>query len=69
MHIFYHFTGIHSLLIGFFLFYVPVYLWKLGVTLSGISYFISMIGLGFCCTLWCWERLTKRVSLKHVITA
>lgn len=65
--VFYHFTGFHSLLIGLFPFYIPVFLWKLGYTLSQISYFIACTGFGFCVTLWLWDRLRKSVGLQILI--
>jgi MFS family permease len=65
--VFYHYTGFHSLLIGLFPFYIPVFLWKLGFTLSEISYFIACTGFGFCATLWLWDRISKRVGLQTII--
>ena len=67
--IFYHYTGFHSLLIGLFPFYIPVFLWKLGYTLADISYFIACTGFGFCVTLWLWERISKRVGLQALIAS
>ncbi|MEN8136397.1 MAG: MFS transporter [Thermodesulfobacteriota bacterium] len=67
--LFYHYTGFHSLLIGLFPFYIPVFLWKLGFTLAEISYFIACTGFGFCATLWLWDRISKRVGLRTIITA
>jgi MFS family permease len=65
--VFYHYTGFHSLLIGLFPFYIPVFLWKLGFTLAEISYFIGTTGFGFCVTLWLWDRVSKRVGLQTII--
>ncbi len=65
--VFYHYTGFHSLLIGLFPFYIPVFLWKLGFTLAEISYFIACTGFGFCATLWLWDRVSKRVGLQTII--
>lgn len=65
--VFYHYTGFHSLLIGLFPFYIPVFLWKFGYTLSQISYFIACTGFGFCATLWLWDRLSKGVGLQTLI--
>ncbi len=63
----YRFMGIHSLLIGLFPFYVPVYLWKSGWTLSDLSYFISVSAFGFCISLWIWDRLQMKISLRKII--
>lgn len=68
-HIFYAFTGFHSLLIGLFLFYVPVYLWERGADLAGISAFIAMVGFSFCGSLWLWDRLRRRLAFKDIIAA
>jgi MFS family permease len=61
------FIGFHSFLIGLFPFYIPVYLWKMGITLSGIAFFIALTGVGFCIALWMWDRLHKRISLRTII--
>ena len=65
--VFYRYAGFHSLLIGLFPFYIPVFLWKLGFTLSEISYFIACTGFGFCATLWLWDRISKRVGLQTIV--
>ena len=64
---FYQFLGIHSFLIGLFPFFVPVYLWKLGFSLSGIAFFIAITGFSFCLALWYWDRLHKKVRLQTII--
>lgn len=64
---FYQYLGIHSLLIGIFPFYIPVYLWKQRFGLDDISLFISIAGIGFCIGLWVWDRLRLKVSLSSVI--
>ena len=63
----YKFIGIHSFLIGLFPFYLPVYLWKTGTSFSGISFFIALTGLGFCITLWVWDRLRRNITLKRFV--
>jgi len=63
---FYLYLGLHSLLIGVFPFYVPVYLWQNGLNLSQISLLISVTGVGFLCGLWCWDRLRQRISLNRL---
>ncbi|MFH2130744.1 MAG: MFS transporter [bacterium] len=64
---FYQFVSIHTFLIGLFPFYLPVFLWKLGYTISDISYFIALAGFGYCLALWFWERIHKVIALKKVI--
>ena len=64
---FYQFLGIHSFLIGLFPFFLPVYLWKLSFSLSGIAFFIAISGFSFCIALWNWDRLHKKISLQAII--
>jgi len=64
---FYQYLGVHSLLIGIFPFYIPVYLWNQHFGLADISLFISLGGLGFCAGLWAWDRLRLKVSLSSII--
>lgn len=65
--IFYLYLGIHSLLIGIFPFFIPVYLWKEGYGLGELSIFIAVAGLGFCVGLWVWDRLRLRIDLPSMI--
>lgn len=64
---FYTFLGLHSFLIGLFPFYIPVFLFKRGFSLSEISAFIGVSGIGFCLTLYFWDRLLKKHTLLYVI--
>jgi len=64
---FYVFTGIHSLLIGLFPFYIPVYLYTIGLTLSRICIFVAITGVGFCLALFLWDRVCRRVSFRFLI--
>ena len=61
--VFYQYLGVHSLLIGIFPFFVPVFLWDKQYTLSEICFFVSLSGLGFCIALFCWDRLIRKISL------
>ena len=61
------YLGLHSLLIGIFPFYIPVYLWNQKFGLGDISIFISLAGIGFCCGLWVWDRLRLIISLGQLI--
>ena len=64
---FYQYLGLHSLLIGIFPFYIPVYLWKQGFGIGDISLFIAFSSIGFCVGLWIWDRLRQVVSLSALI--
>jgi predicted MFS family arabinose efflux permease len=64
---FYQYLGLHSLLIGIFPFYIPVYLWKQGFGIGDISLFIAFSSIGFCVGLWIWDRLRQVISLSALI--
>lgn len=66
--VFYFYLGFHSLLIGIFPFYLPVYFWKQGFGLGEISLFISLSGVGFCFGLAIWDWLRHRLSLSALIS-
>lgn len=66
--VFFKFVGIHSFLIGLFPFYLPVFLWKAGYTLSDICFFISFAGIGYLFSLRIWETVHRMVSFKMVTT-
>lgn len=65
--IFYLYLGVHSLLIGIFPFFIPVYLWKEGYGFGPLSIFIAIAGLGFCLGLWAWDRLRLKIDLGSMI--
>ena len=65
--IFYLYLGLHSLLIGVFPFFIPVYLWKEGYRLGEVSIFIAIAGFGFCLGLWAWDRLRTRIDMVSMI--
>ena len=64
---FHLYIGLHSLLIGVFPFFLPVYLWNEGYDLGAVSMFIAVAGLGFCSGLWAWDRLRARIDLSSMI--
>ncbi|MCP5161714.1 MAG: hypothetical protein H7A00_08585 [Hahellaceae bacterium] len=64
---FYRFSGSHSLLIGLLPFFIPVLLWKQGVTLSGIAAFISVSAIGFILALTYWDRLRFRQQWRRIV--
>ena len=63
----YQFLAFHSFLIGLFPFYIPVFLCKEDFSISHISYFIALTGVGFCLSLWIWDRVHKHTSFRRII--
>ncbi|MCF6247766.1 MAG: MFS transporter [Desulfobacula sp.] len=63
----YSFLGVHSFLIGLLPFYIPVYLYKTGFSLGQICFFVAVTGLGFCISLYLWDRISKRVPLRYLM--
>jgi hypothetical protein len=63
---FYLFLGFHSFLLGLFPFFLPVYLFKQGVSLAGISWFIALTGVGFSLTLWVLDHTRSKSCLVPV---
>jgi len=61
--VFYQYLGIHSLLIGLFPFFAPVFLWDKQYSLAEIAFFVSLSGIGFTLALFAWDRLIRIVSL------
>lgn len=55
--IFHLFLGFHSLLLGLFPFFLPVYLLQNGAAVSEICWFITATGIGFTITLFLFDRL------------
>jgi len=64
---FYSFLGVHSFLMGLFPFFIPVYLYQAGFSLGLICCFIGITGIGFCTSLYLWDRISKTVSLNYLI--
>lgn len=65
--LFYQYSGIHSLLIGLLPFFLPALLWQSGLSLSKISWFIALNGVGYLLTLYLWDRLRVRYGWKWII--
>jgi len=63
----YSFLGLHSFLIGMFPFYIPVYLYTIGFSLSQICCFIGLTGIGFVISLYVWDRICRKISLNNLI--
>lgn len=59
---FYLYTGVHAFLIGLFPFYLPVYLYGEGLGISSICLFVAATGMGFCLTLYLFDRLRTRLA-------
>ena len=59
---FYLFTGIHSALIGLFLFYTPVWLWQQGFLLKEIFWFAALVGFAFIGALALWDQARCKYS-------
>ena len=54
---FHVFLGAHSLLIGLLPFYLPVFLWRHGIGLDGLSVLIGMSGFTFALALRLWHKI------------
>lgn len=65
--LFYQFLGSHSLLIGLLPFYLPVFLWGVGLNLAHITLLIGISGLSFCAALSAWQPLSRTLSLKRLM--
>jgi hypothetical protein len=63
---YYLFLGFHGFLLGLFPFFLPVYLYKSGSSLSLVSFFAGVTGLGFVLSLWGWDRL-RPIGLHQMI--
>jgi len=59
---FYYFLIIHSVLIGLFPFFIPLFLWRMDFSLAGISFYIAITGFSFCLALFSWDRLHQRLG-------
>lgn len=64
---FYKYLSLHSLLIGVFPFFLPVYLWNQEFTVAQISIFIGVSGLAFSPALWVWDHIRQSVELLRLI--
>lgn len=66
---FYHYLVSHSFLIGLFPFFIPVYLWRIGFSLSEISLYISLAGFTYCFGVWIWDRVKETLGWRNVVLA
>lgn len=59
---FYYFLILHSVLIGLFPFFIPLFLWRMDFSLTGISFYIAITGFSFLLALFAWDRLHQRLG-------
>ena len=65
--LFYQFSGAHSLLIGLLPFFLPALMWKGGLSLAEISWFIALGGLSFAMMLHAWDALRIRFGYRALL--
>jgi len=66
---FYQHLIFNSFLIGLFPFFIPVYLWQIGFSLTGIALYISMTGISFCFSIWIWDRAKLILGWRQMVVA
>ncbi len=67
--LFYQYSGTHSLLIGLLPFFLPALMWLKGLSLSEISSFIAVNGIGYLLTLYYWDRIRIRFGWRWILVA
>jgi hypothetical protein len=65
--LFFVFTGIHSILTGLFIFYIPIFLWSEFQSWALISLFIGIAGLSFTGALRVFEYVLSKYSLRVLL--
>ena len=65
--LFYQYSGVHSLLIGILPFFLPALMWEMGSSLSEISWFIALSGIGYLLSLILWDRSREWFGWKTII--
>lgn len=65
--ILYTFLWTHSLLIGMFVFFLPIFLWQDYLSITQISIFISLTGISYLAWLIVWDRLRHSKKLWYII--
>ena len=65
--LFYQFSGVHSLLIGLLPFYLPALIWQNRLSLPDICWFVALNGVGYCLTLYLWDRLRRQLGWNKII--
>jgi len=64
---FYLFVCSHSFLIGLFPFFLPVYLYKQGLGMSEISFFIAASAVSFSTGMYAWDLVKSRLSPRALL--
>jgi len=64
---FYLFVCSHSFLIGLFPFFLPVYLYKQGLSLSQISFFIAASAITFSLGMYVWDVLKNKLKPQQLL--
>lgn len=64
---FYLFSAIHSFLLGLLPIFIPVILWKKGLTINDIATFVALSGVGFLLALAVWDRLRANSAWRVII--
>ncbi|EPJ48341.1 MAG: hypothetical protein OFPII_06290 [Osedax symbiont Rs1] len=64
---FYLFVCSHSFLIGLFPFFLPVYLYKQGLDISKICYFIAASAITFSISLYVWDRIKNHLKPNQLL--
>ncbi len=54
-------------MIGLLPFFIPVYLWKQGLSLAGLCALLGISGFAFCIALHLWQYMARNTSLYHII--
>jgi hypothetical protein len=64
---FYLFVCSHSFLIGLFPFFLPVYLYKQGLSMSKISFFIAASAITFSLGMYVWDVLKNKLKPQQLL--
>lgn len=64
--VFYLFSATHSFLLGLIALFVPVILWQSGVSLTFISFFISLSSTFFSIALIYWDKLRFKLAWSSI---
>jgi len=64
---FYLFVCSHSFLIGLFPFFLPVYLYKQGLNMSQISFFIAASAITFSLGMYAWDIIKTKLTPQQLL--
>lgn len=65
--LFYQYSGAHSFVIGLLPFFLPTLMWMAGFSLSELSWFIALNGVGYLLTLYLWDRLRAGLGWRLIL--